>query len=213
MPGHSRHFADISNNNAEFDAERYAAAGHLIVAVKASEGVTFTDPDHHTWTLHAHLHHLGVIHYHFARPDLNPDPAAEAEHFLRAVGGLAGGRDYLALDLERAVPAGFSHDPEWSCEFDRVIRADSRFRTVIYMSQSLFESAQGWWWHAPHHLWLAAWSGERNPRYQTARVIFRQYTDGVVGPEPHTFVGIGQCDGNYMDHDANVHMLHRRAGR
>ena len=126
------HFvADISSNNLSFDAAQYAAAGHVLVGIKATEDTGYVNPNHTTWTLHAHSCHVGVLHYHFARPDLNTEPTAEARHFLSVALRNAGGRDYLVLDLERATPQGWTHDPAWSAAFDEYVQINSRFHTIL----------------------------------------------------------------------------------
>src|ERR1700741_2463802 len=105
-------FGDISSNNRTFDAATYRKYGHILVAIKAAEGTFYTNPDHRPWSLHAGMNWVSVVHYHFARPDLDNHPADEANHFWDAVAHLAGWWDYLCVDVERGTPFGFGADPQ-----------------------------------------------------------------------------------------------------
>lgn len=194
----NRYFADISNNNPTFNAGRYAAAGHVLVAIKASEGLRFVDPYHRGRALRAGGRHVAVVHYHFARPDQGNAPDLEALWFLHCCAGLLGPRDYVALDLERAVPAGWQHDPAWSLKFDRTISAHSRFETILYASRSRLAGGGQWLDGDDRRVWDADWSA--SPDYAPAgyQVAFRQYTDGQQGPPPRSFAGVGECDGSRM---------------
>src|SRR3974390_2924902 len=129
-------FADLSSNNAQFDAAKYRAAGHVFVAIKATEGTGYVNPKHRSWCYAAGLHHIGIAHYHFARPDLGSNPTAEARHFLATALPLAGGRDYLVLDYERHASGGVSRDPAWAKAFDHEVRRSSRFKTILYGSKA-----------------------------------------------------------------------------
>lgn len=190
-------FADLSSNNSELHPAPYLQAGHVIVAIKATEGVHYVNPDHRPWCLAAGGHRMHVVHYHFARPDLNGNPADEARFFLEVALPLAGGRDYLALDLERATPQGWSHDPAWSNQFDAYVRDHSRFATILYASRSTLQSNPGEWLAAdPKRTWDADWSSTPDWAPAGYRVAFRQFTDGVHGPEPHSLPGVGVCDVN-----------------
>lgn len=188
-------FADLSSNNPEFDAGAYRAAGHVIVAIKATEGVHYVNPDHRPWALAAGGKRMHVIHYHFARPDLGDSPDAEAAHFLEVALPLCGGRDFLVLDLERATPAGWAHDPAWSHAFDSHVQAHSRFRTILYASRSTLSSVEGDWLAGDdRRTWDADWSQAPDFAPRGYTVAFRQSSDGVRGPGPHELPGVGRCD-------------------
>lgn len=189
-------FADISSNNSDFNAAEYRAAGHIFVAIKATEGTGYVNPDHKGWCYAAGGHHIGIAHYHFARPDLNTDPHAEAAHFLANALPLTGGRDYLVLDQERATPRGWNADPTWSAEFDGYVQAHSRFHTILYASASTLQISDHWLVGPNKRVWDAAWGS--GPDYAPAgySCVFRQFTDGVYGPEPHSLPGVGVGDVN-----------------
>lgn len=191
-------FADLSNNNGiRFDAAAYRGAGHVFLGVKCTEGTSFRDPRHRSFCLAAGLHHIGVAHYHFARPDLGTAPDAEAGVFLETVLPLAGPRDYLVLDMERGTLA---RDPAWSQEFDNYVRSRSRFKIIVYGSRSWLEAAPAHHWlaGAPFRFWDADWSGERDFAPEGGVCVMRQSSDGAFGPEPHELAGIGRCDVNHL---------------
>lgn len=204
----SRYFADISSNNRAFDAETYSIHGHVLVAIKATEGDTYDDPKYLQWVIEAHRHGVAVVHYHFGRPDLHPSPAGEAKHFLDTVLHHTGPRDYLALDLERPAIGGWNHDPAWSMGFDRYVQDHSRFHTVLYMSQSDLEASDAWLAGDNRRVWVADWGVTPSVAPKGYTVLLRQYTDGIIGPQPHSFAGIGACDGDYMSRE-----LHERLTR
>lgn len=198
MSSHSPLFADISSNNPEFNAEEYRRAGHVAIAIKATEGTFYTNPNHRGWCLRAGWHHIAIVHYHFGRPDLSDGPEAEAHHFLQVVTPLAGGRDYLCLDLERATPQGWQHDPAWSLTFDKYVQAHTRFHTLLYANRSTLQQSDGWLHGDKRRVWDAEW--DSNPDYAPPGygVFARQQSDGSVGPGPHSLPGVGFCDVNVL---------------
>lgn len=193
-------FADLSNNNSKFDPVAYRKAGHVFVALKATEGASFIDQRHKPWCLAAGKHHIGVAHYHFGRPDEGNDPVTEARHFLATALPLAGDRDYLILDLERFGRGGLARDPAWSKAFDRYVRRSSRFSTLLYGSKSWLETAPASAWLAgePYRFWDADWSDHPDFAPKGGVCVIRQSSDGASGPQPHSLLGVGKCDVNHL---------------
>jgi hypothetical protein len=188
-------FADISSNNAYFHAREYREAGHLVVAVKATEGTAYVNPEHRPWCYQAGAERVAVIHYHFARPDLGTPADAEASHFLEVALPLAGGRDFLALDLERATPGGWQHDPAWSHEFDRYIQQHSRFHTILYASRSTLGLSGGPWLdYQPGRVWDADWSYDSDYAPPGMLTVIRQQSGLTAGRPPFELPGVGPCD-------------------
>lgn len=190
-------FADVSSNNASFDAGTYRDAGHIVIAIKATEGVHYVNPEHRPWCMDAGARRVAIVHYHFARPDLGDGPESEARHLLEVALPLAGGRDYLALDLERALPAGFAHDPAWSRAFCAEVRARSRFRLILYANRSTLQSVAGdWLSYQPGRFWDADWS--RDPDFAPAGglCVIRQQSGVTSGVPPFALPGVGPCDVN-----------------
>ena len=191
-------FADLAAvDGLSFNAAEYRAAGHVFIGLKASEGTTFRDPRHRSFSLAAGVHHIGIAHYHFARPDLGNEPDAEAQFFLETVLPLAGPRDYLVLDMERGT---LTRDPAWSRAFDTYVRDRSRFHTILYGSRSWLDTAPADEWLAgsPFRFWDADWSTTRDFAPAGGLCVMRQSSDGTFGPEPHEIAGVGRCDVNHL---------------
>lgn len=70
--------------------------GLSFVFVKATEGLTYTNPRYALQIEYARLHKLVVGHYHY--PHMDNDPSAEADRFLRVATVLPG--ELLCLDWE-----------------------------------------------------------------------------------------------------------------
>ncbi|HEY9475486.1 MAG TPA: glycoside hydrolase family 25 protein, partial [Mycobacteriales bacterium] len=93
-------FADLSHHNADVDLAAYAAAGHTRVALKATEGTGWTDPEFADRWEQAGRLGLRRGAYHFARTATSG--GAQADFLLKVVdaaGGMSAG-DWLVLDLE-----------------------------------------------------------------------------------------------------------------
>ena len=77
---------DLSSNNRAPDWHALKRAGVGGVWLKATEGLTWRDPDFHQWRVAANSVGLHVGAYHFARPDMHPyEAVAEAKNFVSAV--------------------------------------------------------------------------------------------------------------------------------
>lgn len=192
----NRNFADVSSNQGTIDIPEYHAAGYRILAVKATEGTTYINPLHRGQALACGLKHMIVIHYHFARPDVGNTPRDEAVHFLRACQGLLGPRDYVALDVERAAPQGWNHDPAWAREWDKTVQEFTRFHTILYANKSTLQISDEWLVGNDKRVWDADWSTDANYAPKGYVCAFRQFSDGHFGPTPHNAIGIGECDMN-----------------
>lgn len=204
------YFADVSAYQPHVNMHDYADAGHLLIAIKATEGRGYINPYHRGQSYAAGSVHVGVVHYHFGRPDLGSDPALEAVHFLNVALPLAGPYDYLVLDLERATPQGWTYDPSWSRQFDNYVREHSRFSVILYASRSELVRSDKFLSVDPKRVWDAAYSTEPDYAPPGYTVAFRQFTDGLAGPEPHSFAGIGACDGSRMSRQIFNHMREYR---
>lgn len=192
--GKSPLFADLSSNNQEFVAHQYRAAGHIVVAIKATEGLLYVNPDHMAWSHAAIEQRIAVVHYHFARPDLGDTPEAEAARFLEVALPVCSGRDYLALDLERGTPEGWSHDPQWSQRFDKHVQDHSRFHTILYAARSTLASADNWLVGEHRRVWDADWSADEDYAPEGYHVFARQQSGVTAGVPPYELPGVGACD-------------------
>lgn len=209
----SRLFADLSDNNAAFNAHAYASAGHQLVALKASEGVGFTDPKHGPRADQAHHAGLLVAHYHFCRPDTHPDHAGEAETFWAAVKPFEWPGDFLVLDLEVTPRGGMAQAAGYLAGFDAALHRISGHRAVGYTYVSYLDEAGPRLQVASRRWWIAAY-GSKPGRLGAGRHRWAwQYTDGRDGPTPHRFAGIGQCDGSRLFLPASRDVAQRIARR
>jgi lysozyme len=191
--------ADLSNNNGAnaYDPIAYRAGGHVIIGLKASEGTGFADPDHRRWCLMSGLHKIAVIHYHFGRPDLSTG-ADEADWFLHVTAGLLGPHDYVVYDGERAANGAFGLDVLHCRAFDNRIRERTRFEPLLYASASQLGGAADALGGTNKRDWDANYSSNADTHAPGHTCVLRQFTDGVLGPEPHTLPGVGRCDISIM---------------
>jgi lysozyme len=204
-------FADLSSNNGGvdvFDAKEYRAAGHVLIGLKASEGRTFRDPNHRAWCDAAGSHHVGVIHYHFGRPDDGNTGAQEAEWFLEVTHGLLGKHDYVVYDGERAADGGFGISVPHAADFDKYIQSHTRFRTILYASASVLPGCEHALVGDDKRDWCAAYGDGPDAHAPGHTCVIRQFTDGTQGPDPHSASGVsGVCDMNEMRGKFAAHVL------
>lgn len=81
---------------AGYQSSAPSVTGLSFVFVKATEGLTYTNPRYALQIEYARLHKLVVGHYHY--PHMDNDPSAEADRFLRVANVLPG--ELLCLDWE-----------------------------------------------------------------------------------------------------------------
>lgn len=210
-------FADLSNNNGDqdtFHGHAYKSAGHKVIALKVSEGASFVDPRHAAWAHAAHAAGLAVIHYHFARPEAG-NPIGQATHFKQALADhFIKGRDRLCIDLETSMP---SEGRAWLREFETQLsrlKVDTHDDLIGYTFKSYFE--EGELTIASNAWWIAAWGALMRDREGLGRGQYlwaQQYTNGVVGPDPHVFAGIrGHCDGSVINR-RSMSLIEKALGR
>jgi len=198
----SRYFADISNNNLQWDAKKYAAKYDLIV-MKASEGKTFQDPVYIKRARAARKAGLTIYSYHFARPGNGNSGRAEAWNFchqVKKVGPLRKSDRYV-LDWEDTKYS--QPGDSWVKQFVRECSRQGVPVTIIYSG--------GWYWKlkympkqadgkTPLRYWHSAYSSKISnvPANAKKHLWAWQFTDGVNGPEPKSAPGIGRCDMNRL---------------
>lgn len=112
-----------------------AGDGVARVCIKASEGWGFTDKNYYRYRTDARASGVNaILHYHFARPDLNAEPEAEADWFLQVVGALPP-QDLIMLDYEVSDPRG--QDASWVLRWlDHVAQVFGKERVGVYASTS-----------------------------------------------------------------------------
>lgn len=140
------HGIDISKWQAGIKLEKVACD---FVIAKATEGISYADPEFGKHIEQALALGKCVGFYHFARPE-NNDAVREASHFFRAIKPYLG-KGLLVLDWESKGKANVAWAKAWLDEIYRV----TGIRALIYMSESV---ANAYNWSAVsenHGLWIA----------------------------------------------------------
>ena len=192
-------FADISSNDSAFNAHAYRSAGHRVIAIKATEGVSFTNPHYAAWVAAAHAAGLAVIHYHFCRPE-NLAPIGQADHFWNTVAPhYHHGPDRLALDLETGHPNSVAG---WLATSDAHLHDRSGETPVAYTYLSYLNEAGGALKIGSKRWWIAAWGNQSPPaKLPGGQQLWAwQNTDGRLGGDPKRHAGvIGSAPGGGGD--------------
>jgi len=190
---------DLSHHNGPVNLAAAKADGLLGIIQKASQGTGFQDPTYvanHTQALQQGLF-WGA--YHFGTGD---DGVAQAEHFLSVVN--PGAQDLLVLDFE-ANAQGPSMTLEEARAFATHVREQTGRWPGLYSGHYVKELlatnrdpilGQCWFWlsqYGPTAVVPPNWG----------RWTFWQYTDGALGPGPYTVNGIGSCDRDMFNGDAD----------
>lgn len=186
-------FADLSaNNGGVFDARAYRSAGHIAIALKATQGTKFVDPRWSERTTAAHTHRVAVCHYHFCQLD---NPVSEARHFWDTVRPRFNHHvDRLAIDLEIGEEKDWPH---YLTELDtELIRLSGQHAIGYTFASALNRNlrvSSGLWW-------AAAWGPDR-PATPGAKLWGWQYASPPYDPShgPASAVGIAErCDMSVM---------------
>jgi lysozyme len=185
---------DMSHYNTVTDFNTVKAAGIVGVIHKATEGLSYTDPTYLSRRSQALNAGLMWGAYHFG--DAN-DGQAQADFFLSVVKPAA--TDLLVLDFEQNYAGG---NPVPSMTIAQAEQFVSRVESVTgrypgFYSGSYIKELLG---SNPNPLlancwfWLSEYGS--NPIVPAAWPTWTmwQYTDGNLGPEPHSVEGIGNCD-------------------
>jgi len=189
-------FADLSHHNAVADLAAYARAGHTRVALKATEGTTFTDPAFVGRWREAGRAGLRRGAYHFARTVTGG--AAQADRLLAAVdaAGPMTPTDWLVLDLEdNSSVASTARADQFATEFCGRMVARGHPTGPLYTGRWYANPAgvrpddvpAGW-----RRLWLADYTSASDTAvplptgWTRAQFAARQYTNaaGVPGIPP-----------------------------
>lgn len=205
----ARLFADISNHQRGVDIDKYAKAGHRLIALKASEGATFKDATFNQRWKEARAAGLNRWAYHFCRPGNGNTPAAEAANFcamVKAAGGMRKG-DRLVLDYE---DPGFNKDgTKWIEAFCKEVGRRGYTVSVLYSGGWYLPGRIGKYWPKNHLgrpllYWHAAYNEAPTktvPAVAKKHLYAIQYTDGKAGSTkfgPKGAQGIGACDMNFF---------------
>lgn len=190
MPTPLNAVVDISHHNGNVNFAKAKDAGIIGVIQKATQGQTNVDPTYKTNKTKALNAGLLWGAYHFAT---GSDGLKQADNFLRVVGDDP--KTLLVLDFEPNLTG-----PSMSLEEARAFVTNVKERTGRFpgfysghfIKQLLGTNsdpvlANCWFWLAQYGKTAVV-----PPNWPTWTLW--QYTDGVIGPEPHTVSGIGRCD-------------------
>lgn len=182
---------DISNHQAGANLASAKAAGCSFVYVKATEGLTYTDPYYSDFRTKAKSAGLPMGAYHFARPRAGRTGTDEANKFLsvhkQASGDLAPVLDLEATELSPQATAGYA------LEWLSVVEKATGVVPVLYTGS--------WFWvpkvypssaFARYPLWLSAYqsTAPKVPAPWKAYSIWQNTSSAKVAGIP------GNCDYN-----------------
>ena len=182
---------DLSHHNAEPDFARARDLGGLVGVIhKATQGLMYTDPTYASRRPRATDAGLLWGAYHFGT---GSDGVQQAEHFLDVVQPTDD--TLLVLDFEANAQGPSMTLEEARAFVVHVNDATGRFPGLYsgpYIKQLLGTNkdpvlANCWFWlsqYGPTAVVPLNW-----PLW-----TMWQYTDGGMGPEPHSVEGIGRCD-------------------
>lgn len=191
---------DLSHHNRVADFNAVKSDGIVGVIHKATQGFRYTDPKYQSRRSKALDVGLLWGAYHFG---VGGDGVSQAEHFLSVVN--PGPHDLLVLDLEDN-PTGSTMTIDDAEEFvDHIYGVVGRWPglyTGHYIKEKLGNRtdtllANCWFWLAQYGTRASV-----PPAWSTWTVW--QYTDGAVGPEPHSVEGIGHCDRDKFNGDVDA---------
>jgi GH25 family lysozyme M1 (1,4-beta-N-acetylmuramidase) len=210
--------ADISSNDEGFNGHAYKSAGHKVIMIKATEGLTYVNPLYAGWAHAAHAAGLAVAHYHFCRPE-QADAGGQADHFWNAVKPhFLKGRDRLVFDLETGTPTSTD---AYLAELDaRVGELSPGAEPIGYTFLSYLNEAGGRLKLRSKAWLIAAWGAlleERGSLPGGQWLWGQQYTDGQFGPAPHSFAGVrgpggGPCDGSVVN-KRSINLIEQALGK
>jgi lysozyme len=181
---------DLSHFNNVTDFNAVKSAGIVGVIHKATEGTNYTDPKYQTHRSQALAAGLWWGAYHFGTGD---DGWMQAEYFLSVVN--PGPTDLLVLDFEQNTTGSSMTLADAEKFVTQVQAVTGRWPGLYsgsYIKQLLGEGqnstlANCWFW-------LSEYGSEAHVPANWPTWTMWQYTDGSVGPEPHSVAGVGNCD-------------------
>lgn len=188
---------DISHHNGNVDLNKAKADGILGVIHKATQGTGYVDPMYATNRQKAQAAGLFWGAYHFGTGD-NTDK--QVQNFLTTVN--PGSQDLLVLDLE-SNPSGTTMTLDQARAFVTEIHEKTGRWPGLYSGNYIKEQlgshtdpvlANCWFW-------LAQYGSKAVVPANWPTWTMWQYTDGSVGPEPHSVTGIGNCDRDMFNGD------------
>jgi lysozyme len=183
---------DVSAYQRSISWKAIAAAGIEFAFIKATEGTSYVSSSYEPHRKAARRREIPVGAYHFARPDFDDGPEAEADHFLEVAAPKAG--DLLpVLDLERFGPSR-RETARWAKRWLKRVQKRIGEPPILYTYSSFAQSLVG---HegglTRFPLWLANYGKNDGKAHRVAPVgewtsiAVHQYTSegripGYTGP-------------------------------
>ncbi|MBA4542721.1 hypothetical protein H1164_07375 [Thermoactinomyces daqus] len=189
---------DVSHHNAVSDFSRVKAAGIEFVYIKASEGVTYRDPQYQPNANNAMKAGLLVGFYHFARPDNGNKPEDEAQNFVNAI-SIFKYNLMPVLDLEVDVNIDDDALYQWARSFVNIVKAKTGYNVMLYTGLYYLNKYPALQNLKDLPLWIAAYRSTAPSVSGWANWTVWQYTDNENIP------GIVEsCDANYLNDLATI---------
>uniref|UniRef100_A0A0K8SVM9 Lysozyme M1 n=2 Tax=Lygus hesperus TaxID=30085 RepID=A0A0K8SVM9_LYGHE len=184
---------DLSHHMGRVNLTQAKADGITTVIHKCTQGTTFVDRMYDQNKAAAAELGLTWAAYHFAD---GSDGAAQAEHFLNRTGTV---KRYI-VDLQ-LNPKGTTVGKKQAEDLVEAIEEKTGVLPIVYGSPIFLDSLNSQLL-AKCDLWLASYrSTPRMPKLWKSWLMW-QYTNGQVGPEPHTVKGVGRVDRSYLQADS-----------
>jgi len=189
---------DLSHWDPASDYGAVKRAGILGVIFKATEGAGYTDDTYVAQQHAAKAEGLLWGAYHFAD---NSDVHKQVDNFMRFA--CPDPDELFCLDWEDndGKVMSTADAKTWITEVENQLGRPGQ--CVIYSGNTAKEKISGKDpFFGSRRLWLCQYTSG-TPTWQQSWDVYWlwQFTDGQVGPQPHTISGIGPCDINSFDKD------------
>jgi lysozyme len=203
-------FVDLSHWDPAEDYASVKSDGIVACIYKATEGSGYTDPTYVQQQKAAKAAGLKWGAYHFATASTL---SAQVDNFMRYA---APDPDELfCLDWEDygSNTMSLANVKEWIAEVERQLNREGE--CVLYSGNTAKEALGDKidTFLGSRRLWLCQYGPD--PKWQASWDKFWawQFTDGIVGPMPHSIDGVGPCDINSYDHGADQLVAEWASGR
>ncbi len=190
---------DLSHHNTLTSLQPAKDSGILGVIHKATQGTTYVDPTYEQRRALAQAAGLLWGAYHFGEAG-NVDQ--QVAHFLDVA--KPGPTDLLVLDFETNTTGDTMSVAEAADFVGQVFTRTGSYPT-LYSGYAFFKAKLAAAATTPLvncRLWIARY-GDNEPTLPAPFNTYAlwQYTDGSIGPDPHTVPGIGACDRDTFNGD------------
>ncbi|MFL6200591.1 MAG: glycoside hydrolase family 25 protein [Thermoanaerobaculia bacterium] len=169
---------DVSHFQGVVNWPQVAQAGMAFAFAKATDGITYTDPDlAANW---AGIQAAGLLRgaYHFFEP--NDDATAQAQHFLTTV-KLVPGDLPPVLDVE--ITGGVSNEQIWSgvATWLQIVEQDTGRQPILYTASGFWNAHQPDLTLTSYPLWLADYATQPTlPTGWTSWLFWQHSQSGTV---------------------------------